>query len=115
MECDAIYCFDRASVLFAIYPDGRNGPRVIAEISEDALRDLFGATGGGDSLVEACKEHFDAIEPMALCHHRREPTRPVVLSIDDFSSGMPSSTTQTAASATPADDPVRPIAPERVT
>ncbi|SEA55745.1 hypothetical protein [Variovorax sp. YR216] len=85
MTSDAIYCFDRASVLFSIYPDGLTGRRVIAEISEDALRDLFGATGGGDSLVQACREHFGVIEQTALHHHRRDPTRPVALVTDDFS------------------------------
>ncbi|MBO9651429.1 MAG: hypothetical protein J7605_23245 [Variovorax sp.] len=85
MESDAIYCFDRAAVLFPIYPEGRAHRRVIAEISEDALRDLFGATGGGDSLVQACREHFDVIEQMALHRHRHEPTHPVVLATDDFS------------------------------
>ncbi|SCK28221.1 hypothetical protein VAR608DRAFT_2342 [Variovorax sp. HW608] len=84
MESDAIYCFDRASVLFPIYPEGRSGRRVIAEISEDTLRDLFGATGGGDSLVQACRDHFDVIEQVALHHHRREPTQPVVLGTDHF-------------------------------
>ena len=84
MECDAVYCFDRASVLFAIHPEGAGGPRLIAEISEDALRDLFGATGGGDSLVQALREHFDVIEQMALCHHRHQPSRPVVLCTQDF-------------------------------
>ena len=85
MNSDVIYCFDRASVLFVIHPEGHGSPRVIGEISEDALRDLFGAAGGGDSLVTACKEHFDVIEQMALQHYRREPTRPVMLATDDFS------------------------------
>ena len=85
METDAIYCFDRASVLFPIFPDGRGGRRVIAEISEDALRDLFGAAGGGDSLVQACKEHFDVIEQTALHHYRHDPPRQVMLSTDHFS------------------------------
>lgn len=85
MDCDAIYCFDRASVLFAIYPDGPQGPRVVAEISEDALRDVFGAQGGGDSLVEACRSQFDLIEQMALQHYRHDPVRPVMLENRDFS------------------------------
>ncbi|WP_177142872.1 hypothetical protein [Variovorax sp. YR216] len=85
MEFDAIYCFDRASVLFPIYPDGPSGRRVIAEISEDALRNLFGAAGGGDSLVQACKEHFDVIEQMAVHLHRRDPHRPLLLATGDFS------------------------------
>jgi hypothetical protein len=82
---DEIYCFDRASVLFAIHPQGSGGPRVVAEISEDALRDVFGAQGGGDSLVEACQTHFDRIEEAALRHQREDPEKPVMLGIGDFS------------------------------
>jgi hypothetical protein len=81
---DAIYCFDRASVLFAIYPSGRPQPRVLAEISEDALRDVFGAHGGGDSLVEACRDHADLIEQAALQRWRHDPGEPVRLGIEDF-------------------------------
>jgi hypothetical protein len=84
MTSDAIYCFDRASVLFAIYPEGSPEPRVVAAIAEDALRDVFGARGGGDSLVETCREHFDLIEQAALRHYRHDPGRPVMLGIDDF-------------------------------
>jgi hypothetical protein len=85
MECDPIYCFDRASVLFAVYPEGSGGPRVVGEISEDALRDVFGAQGGGDSLVEACQRHGDVIEEAALRHFRRTPNAPVRLTTHDFS------------------------------
>ncbi|MEJ8827004.1 hypothetical protein WKW80_34250 [Variovorax humicola] len=84
MDCDAIYCFDRGSVLFALYPRGSDGPRVVAEISEDALRDLFGARGGGDSLVEACRDNFGQIEKVALLHYRRHPAKPVLLATGDF-------------------------------
>lgn len=84
MSSDAIYCFDRACVLFAIYPEGRTGLRVVAEISEDALRDVFGAHGGGDSLVDACRSHFDAIEAAALRHYREDPVKPVMLEVGDF-------------------------------
>jgi hypothetical protein len=85
MTSDAIYCFDRGSVRFAIYPQGRDGPRVVAEISEDALRDVFGARGGGDSLVEACVENFERIEKVALQHHRAHGAEPMMLEISDFS------------------------------
>ncbi|WP_162566784.1 hypothetical protein [Variovorax sp. SRS16] len=88
MTCEAIHCFDTATVRFAIYPDGFDGPRIIAEISEDALRDLFGARGGGNSLVDACKLHFSLIEARAVERYRSAPSRPVVLAITDF--GMPS-------------------------
>lgn len=84
MTSDASYCFDLASVLFAIYPKGSAGPRIVAEISEDALRDVFGAQGGGDSLVAACCEHFDQIKAAALDHYRRGPEKPVVLETGDF-------------------------------
>lgn len=87
MTSDAIYCFDRASVLFAIHPGGSAGPRVVAEIAEDALRDIFGAQGGGDSLVAACRAHADRIEQAALRHYRRDPEKPVMLRTADF--GLP--------------------------
>ncbi len=84
MNCEAIHCFDVATVRFAIYPDGPDGPRILAEISEDALRDLFGARGGGDSFVRACQAHFDLIEAQALARHRTAPLQAVKLSTSDF-------------------------------
>jgi hypothetical protein len=86
MTCEAIYCFDMATVRFAIYPDGLDGPRILAEISEDALRDLFGARGGGDSLVRACQTHFNVIETTALARHRAAPLKPITLNTRDFAS-----------------------------
>jgi hypothetical protein len=84
MNCEAIHCFDMATVRFAIYPDGLDGPRILAEISEDALRDLFEAGGGGESLVRACQTHFDLIEAMAVARHRCDPLKAVTLGIEDF-------------------------------
>lgn len=84
MISNAIYCFDRASVLFAIYPKGRAGPRIVAEVSEDALRDIFGAQGGGDSLVAACLDNLALIEELALQHYRHDPEKPVMLETGDF-------------------------------
>ena len=88
MKCDAIYWFDRASVLFAFYPKGGDGPRIVGEIAEDALRDFFGAEGGGDSLVEACIDHFDLIEEAALEHYRHDPRKPVTLTVSGFESSF---------------------------
>ncbi|MDN8614365.1 hypothetical protein [Variovorax ginsengisoli] len=42
------------------------GPRVLAETSEDALRDVFGARDGPKSLLDACESNFGAIESVAL-------------------------------------------------
>ena len=85
MTCEAVHCFDKASVRFAIYPDGHDGPRLLAEISEDALRDVFGARGNGDSLVAACKAHVDVIEACAVALYRRQPQGMLNLGTDDFS------------------------------
>ena len=84
INCEAIHCFDTASVRFAIYPDGFDGPRILADITEDALRDIYGARGAGDSLVAACQSNFGAIEAMALERHRQSPFRAIVLRTSDF-------------------------------
>ena len=84
MRPEAIHCFDRASVLLAIYPDGRPGPRVLAEVTEDALRDVFGAQDGAQGLVQACLDHFDTIEKVAKEHYRHKSISPVALSTHDF-------------------------------
>ncbi|MDM0084198.1 hypothetical protein QTI17_26705 [Variovorax sp. J31P179] len=81
---EAIYCFDTATVRFAIYPEGPVGERVIAEIAEDPLRDLFGASGGGDTLVEAYKANAAVIDACALEHHHAAPHHPVLLETRDF-------------------------------
>lgn len=84
MTSEAIYCFDRAVVRFAIYPEGPKGRRILAEISEDALRDIFGACEGGESLVQAAQDNFDLIEATALLRHRDDPSKPIALEIADF-------------------------------
>ena len=82
---EAIFCFDTASVRFAIYPpEGFGGPRVIAEIGEDPLRDHFGATGGGDSLLEAYQLHSAEICAKAMARHLAAPHKPVFLTSADF-------------------------------
>jgi len=81
---EAIYCFDTATVRFAIYPEGPGGERVVAEIAEDPLRDLFGADGGGDTLVEAYKANAAIIDACALERHHEAPHHPVLLETRDF-------------------------------
>ncbi len=84
MTREAIFCFDTATVRFAIYPDGFDGPRVIAQIGEFPLRDLFGANGGGDTLLAAYDQHAQTIDAMALRCYRAEPRKPIVLQTADF-------------------------------
>lgn len=85
MKCEAIHCFDRATVRFAIYPEGLDGPRILVEISEDALRDIFGARGGPESLLAACQANFEVIETVAVDRHHLRPGAGICLEIADFS------------------------------
>ena len=86
MDFEGIYCFDTASVRFAIYPDGPDGARIIAQISEETLHDVFGTKNLGDRLLETCRTHFDAIGAAALKRFRSNPNRPINLTVEDFSS-----------------------------
>ncbi len=85
MFSEAIHCSDTESVRYAIYPDGFDGPRIIARISDDALHDVFGARRDDASLVAACQAHFDRIEGIALERYHAAPMIPVVLEAVDFS------------------------------
>ncbi|MBB3176845.1 hypothetical protein [Variovorax sp. Sphag1AA] len=82
MATEAIYCFDTATVRFAIYLEG--GGRVVAEIGEDPLRDFFGADGGGESLVEAYARNAGLINTRAIERHVASGGRPVCLESSDF-------------------------------
>ena len=84
MNCEAIHCPESETVRFAIYPDGFDGPRIIARVSDEALYELFGATGDEASLIEACETHFDVIEAKALARHRAAPVTAVTLDTADF-------------------------------
>ena len=79
---EAIYCYDTASVRFAVYP--QDNLRIVAEIEENPLRDLFGATGGGDTLLEAYLSNCEVINALALEKYRGAPGRPVLLATADF-------------------------------
>jgi hypothetical protein len=87
MDFEGIYCFDTATVRFAFYPEGPEGPRVIAQISEETLHDEFGVSEVGDQLLDACKKYFHVIEPAAVACYRAAPHRPVTLRLEDFPPG----------------------------
>jgi hypothetical protein len=79
MPSEAVYFSTRATVRFAIYPQGFEGPRVLAEISVGTLRDVFGARGDGDSLIYTYRVHFAKIQIKALTRYWRDPAIPVLL------------------------------------
>ncbi len=83
MTVEAIYCFDRATVRFALYPNGER-TRVLGEITEDALRALFHARGGAEGLLQACELNFSQIETRALEQYAGFPMAPIFLRAADF-------------------------------
>ena len=104
MDFEGIYCFDTAAVRFAIYPDGPDGARIIAQISEETLHDVFGTGELGDRLLEICRTHFGVIGAAALKRYRANSNLPIVLTVDDFSRRIYSGsagaqTSQTSVSA----------------
>ncbi|KLN56474.1 hypothetical protein [Variovorax paradoxus] len=103
MDFEGIYCFDTAAVRFAIYPDGPDGARIIGQISEETLHDVFGTRNLGDRLLETCRAHFDVIGAAALKRYRANPAQPIILTVDDFSRRISprSARSQTASRATP--------------
>lgn len=66
----------------------------LAETSEDALRDVFGARGGPEGLVAPCEANFGAIEKIAVDLRRRR-------SLGLFRSRVPIS--RTAGTVRPTD------------
>ncbi|MDM0034035.1 hypothetical protein QTI33_18015 [Variovorax sp. J22P271] len=84
MNCEAIHCPDVGTVRFAIYPDGFDGPRIIAHISERALRECFGAHPDEPGLISACQANFGLIEAKALARYAARPGAAVLLAPADF-------------------------------
>jgi hypothetical protein len=105
MDFEGIYCFDTASVRLAVYPDGPQGARVVAQLSEDTLHDGFGTREVGHRLLDVCRNNFQAIEPAVVARYRANPRQPVVtLTLVDLAtrSGAPAVT----ATVTREDDAV---------
>ena len=81
---EGIHRIDTASVRFAFYPDGYDGARILGDISENTLRDIWGAHMCEQGLIELCTQNFELIETMAIAAYRTDSTRPIVLSVSDF-------------------------------
>ena len=100
MDFEGIYCFDTATVRFAIYPDGHDGARIIAQISEETLHDVFDTRNLGDRLLDTCRANCEAISAAALRRYLANPRAPMVLTIEDFSP-LSADTHGTASSEAP--------------
>ncbi|MGJ7604059.1 hypothetical protein ACSFA7_06930 [Variovorax sp. LT1R20] len=102
MNFEGIYCFDIASVRFAVYPDGPQGARIVAQISEDTLHDGFGTREVGHRLLDVCRNNFHAIEPAVIAHYRTNARQSVItLTLDDLAAhkSAPAATHQNGAVA----------------
>ncbi len=82
MSSEAVHCIDTSTVRFAIYPGGFDDARILAQITDEALRDVFGAAGDGASLLDAYSANAAAIDARALACHRLSPGHPVVLTAE---------------------------------
>lgn len=85
MNCEAIHCADTKTIRFAIYPDGLDGPRIMAHVSEAALRDLCENPDPDPDLTRTCEAYFACIEAKALERYRAAPSVPIVLGSADLS------------------------------
>jgi len=84
MNCEAIHCPDTKTIRFAIYPDGLDGPRIMAHVSEAALRGLCAGPDPPPDLTATCEAYFACIEAKALEHYRAEPSLPILLGPADL-------------------------------
>lgn len=84
MHFEGIYCFDRGVVRFAIFPTGAAGPRILADISEEALADIFRVRGGGDAWLQGCDLNFDTIAAAAIKKWSSDPGAQILLEPPDF-------------------------------
>lgn len=82
MPTEAIYLPERRTVRFAIYPGGHEGPRILAEITGQALTECYEAQDSAQELIKAYQTHFAAIQTMALSMYAQSPATPVELNQD---------------------------------
>ena len=107
MDFEGIYCFDTASVRLAVYPDGPQGARVVAQISEDTLHDGFGTREVGNRLLDVCKRNFHAIELATVARYRANARQSVItLTLGDFTAQRSAPAAAAAMHATREDDAI---------
>jgi hypothetical protein len=99
MTFEGIHRFDLGSIRFAFYPDGNDGGRILADISEQTLSHVFGNRLGGESWIDLCGRHRDLLAAEALVQYRIDPSRPIELAVKDFAAFRGASATSTAVSA----------------
>lgn len=84
MPTEAFHTPARKTVRFAIYPDGFEGPRISAEITECALCEIYGSNDSVDDLIACYRANFVEIQMIALKRHHRSPSVAICLEKEDF-------------------------------
>ena len=84
MKCEAIHCADTKTIRFAIYPDGLDGPRIVAHVSEAALLGLCASPDPNPDLTITCEAYFACIAAKALERYRAKPYMPILLGPADL-------------------------------
>lgn len=84
MPTEAIYVPAHKTVRFAIYPEGFEGPRILAEISEDALKNYFGASDSALEIVQSYRYNFAKIQAIALKKYALSPSSFILIKEEDF-------------------------------
>jgi hypothetical protein len=84
MTFEGIHRIDQGSIRFAFYPDGHDGGRILADISEQTLSHIFGGRIGKESWVDLCARHGQLNTAEAVLQYRIDPSRPIELSVSDL-------------------------------
>ena len=84
MASEATYTSETRTLKFAIYPDGFDGPRILAVIAADVMHERFGAQEGSSAMVTAYESSRELIDAEALGRYRDDPSTPVELTSRDF-------------------------------
>jgi hypothetical protein len=87
MPTEAIYLFARKTVRFAIYPDGLEGPRILAEVSEDALKKYCCASNSEIEIVASYRANYIKIHMLALEKYKRSPSTFILVDEEDMKHG----------------------------
>ena len=84
MTFEGIHRFDLRSIRFAFYPDGLDGGRILADISEQTLAHVFGNRLSEESWIDLCARHQFLLAAKALMQYRADPSLPIELAVKDF-------------------------------
>jgi hypothetical protein len=84
MPTESVYLSVHKTVRFAIYPAGMEGPRILAEVSKEALKTHCGASESPGEIVASYQANFGKIQMMALEKYANSPSAFILIDEEDF-------------------------------